>query len=518
MKRTGAILTTAALLLAASALVPSAAAGASSITNPGFESSSASQTPANWTEAGTVAASYSEAGGRSGNYRLSHWSASAYTVETTQTLTGLAATSYTLKVWVRSGGGQTSASIGLKNCGATNQLSSIPTTPGTAWFQMSVTTTVSGGNCTISLYSSAPAGSWINFDDLTFAAGAGSAISIRGGDVSALKKNEDHGGLYYSAGGTQGDALAILKNAGMNYGRLKVWVNPADGYNNKARVLTMAARIKARGMKLLVDFHYSDAWADPGKQNKPAAWAGYNATQLRTAVYNHTYDVLNALKAQGTTADMVQIGNELNGGMLWPDGQSTTANWGNLAALLNSGINAAKAVSSSTKIMLHLAEGGNNTLFRWWFDQAVAYSVPFDVIGASYYGYWHGSLAGLQTNLNDMAARYGKPVVVVETAYGFTTAQDDTFTNIFTASHASTAGYDATPLGQAQNLRAVFEVVKAVPNGRGMGVFYWEPSWTAVAGSGWDPANPAAGNEWENQALFDYNSRALPGMLVLGQA
>ncbi|MGH3389966.1 MAG: glycosyl hydrolase 53 family protein, partial [Actinomadura sp.] len=180
-------------------------------------------------------------------------------------------------------------------------------------------------------------------------------LPIRGGDISSLKKGEDHGAVYLDASGRRRDAIKILKSSGMNYARLRVWVNPADGYNNKARVLEMARRIKANGMKLLIDFHYSDSWADPGKQNKPAAWASLDLAGLEQAVYDHTFDVLSGLKAQGTTADMVQIGNEINGGMLWPDGHID--NWDNLAALLTSGAHAVKDVSKSTRVMLHRAEG-----------------------------------------------------------------------------------------------------------------------------------------------------------------
>ncbi|BCB82260.1 hypothetical protein GCM10022251_46850 [Phytohabitans flavus] len=493
------------VLLAALLLIPAAPAwAASTLTNTGFESGLTG-----WTGNG-----YTESGGRSG-LRLTHWASAAYRWETTQTLTGLSNGSYTARVWTRSGGGQNAAYLALKNCGGAEQRAPVPVSDG--WTQISVTTTVSNGQCTVSLFSDANAGNWASFDDASFAAGStGGTIQIRGVDVSTLKKSEDRGGVYRDGGGTQRDALAILRGSGANYGRLKVWVNPADGYNNKARVLTMASRIKGQGMKLLVDFHYSDSWADPGKQNKPAAWASLPFSALRQAVYDHTYDVLNALKAQGTAADMVQVGNEINDGMLWPDGRSN--NWANLASLLTAGSNAVKAVNSSTQVMLHLAEGGNNSQHRWWFDQAVSRGVPFDVIGVSHYIYWHGSIASLQTNINDLASRYGKPVVVAETAYGFTLAQDDSEPNIFNSSLQQTGGYPATAQGQADALRAVINAVKAVPNGRGLGVFYWEPTWTAVSGNGWDPTNPSSGNGWENQALFDYSDRALPGLSVLGTA
>ncbi|GAA1805323.1 glycosyl hydrolase 53 family protein [Luedemannella flava] len=513
----GAALATAATVLVAAPW----ATAASTLTNPGFDSNGASQTPTGWSESGTVAASKSEYGGRNGGYHLAHWASAAYTVETTQTLTGLTAGTYTMTAWTRSSGGQGASYISLRNCGSSEVMVYIPTSTS-SWTQISGSINVtSAGNCTVVIRSRANANNWINVDDVTFTrsgstGGGSSTISIRGVDLSALKKNEDKGALYYDANGNRGDAITILRNGGANYARLKVWVNPADGYNNKARVLTMASRIKAAGMKLLVDFHYSDSWADPGHQTKPAAWSGYSFAQLRDAVYNHTYDVLNALRNQGTTADMVQVGNELNAGMLLPDG--TSQNFYNLGQLLKSGINAVKAVNTGTRVMLHLAEGGNNSLFRWWFDGVVGQGVQFDVIGASYYPYWHGSLSGLQANLNDMATRYNKDVVVVETAYGFTTAQKDAHENIFNSSLASAGGFPASAQGQVDELKAVYNVVRNVPNNRGLGVFYWEPAWTAVAGNGWDPTNPNSGNAWENQAMFDYNSRALPVVAVLGTA
>jgi arabinogalactan endo-1,4-beta-galactosidase len=513
-------LSVAAAVLVAAALFPApvAAQTAPTVTNPGFESGAA-QTPSGWSESGQVSASYAEAGGRTGARRLAHWASSAYQVQTFQQLGNVPAGTATLRIWVRSSGGQRSAYLALRNCGANPEpRTPIPQTSTTAWTQLSVTAAVTGGSCTIVLQSDANAGNWINFDDVELVmSGSGSAqrVQIKGGDVSTLAKNEAFGGAYFDAAGNRRDPLQLLRDSGMNYARLKVWVNPADGYNNKARVLAMAQRIKALGMGLVIDFHYSDSWADPGQQNKPAAWQNLSFSQLRDAVYNHTFDVLNSLRAQGTTADIAQIGNEINGGMLWPDG--STSNWNNLAQLLAAGANAAKAVSGSTRVMLHLAEGGNNSQHRWWFDNAVSRGVPFDLIGVSHYIYWHGSLASLQANLNDLAARYGRPVAVMETAYGFTLAQDDSTSNIFNSSLQQAAGYPATPAGQAEAFRDVFEVVAAVPNGRGLGAFYWEPTWTAVPGAGWDPTDPSSGNGWENQALFNYQDRALPAIAVFGE-
>ena len=342
------------------------------------------------------------------------------------------------------------------------------------------------------------------------------APGFHGADISQLAKNEAHGAIYRDAAGRRRDPVRILADSGVDAARLKVWVNPADGFSDKAHVLAMAKRVKAAGMSLLVDFHYSDSWADPGKQNKPAAWANLSFEQLKHAVYDHTFDVLASLRAQRTPAELAQVGNEINGGMLWPDGRWD--NWDGLAALLIAGSTAVKAASPGTRVMLHLAEGGNNGAHRWWFDNAVQRGVPFDVIGVSHYVYWHGPLVSLQANLNDLSVRYDKDVMVAETAYGFTTEENDAEANIFTAALAEIGGYPASPQGQALAVRDIIDVVAAVPNGRGRGVYYWEPTWTAVAGAGWDPADPTSGDGWENQALFDYANRALPGLKVLGGA
>lgn len=340
-------------------------------------------------------------------------------------------------------------------------------------------------------------------------AGNEPVLSIRGADISSLKKSEDFGGIYRDERGAAGDALAILRDHGLNYARLRVWLNSPDGYHGQAQLLEMAARLKAAGIRLLVDFHFSDSWADPGKQFKPAAWANLDFDGLQQAVYEHTCDVCSALVRQGTPADMVQIGNEINHGMLWPDGKNE-AGFDRLAALLKAGIRAARNCSPGTKVMLHLAEGGNNPLFRGWFDAVTALGVEFDLIGASYYPYWHGSLADLRQNLNDVAARYGKDIVVVETAFPFTPADADGTENVMLFD--AWEGYPASPEGQKRMLADIMDVIRAVPDGRGLGFFWWDATWTAVPGNGWDPANPALGNNWENQALFDFDGRPLPAL------
>jgi arabinogalactan endo-1,4-beta-galactosidase len=296
---------------------------------------------------------------------------------------------------------------------------------------------------------------------------------VKGGDVGWLQQMDATGYQFYDSTGVQKDCLQILKDHGINTVRLRVWVNPSNdkisGHCSKKDVAGMAVRAKNMGMKIMIDFHYSDSWADPGKQNKPAAWASDSFTQLLTDLYNHTYQVLDTLKLIGVKPDWVQIGNEITGGMLWPDG--STSNWPQLGQLLNKGYDATKTVDSSIKVIIHLDQGNNNSRFRTFFDNAATYNVRYDIIGVSYYPYWLGTdytltINDLGTNLNDMVARYGKDVMVVEVGGDYTLVQNT---------------YDM--------LVAVMNKVHAVPNNKGLGVIYWEPegekSWSGYQLSCW---------------------------------
>ncbi|MEI7676728.1 MAG: arabinogalactan endo-1,4-beta-galactosidase [Bacteroidales bacterium] len=297
----------------------------------------------------------------------------------------------------------------------------------------------------------------------------------KGADISWLPQMEATGYKFYNDNGVQEDCFKILKDHGINSIRLRTWVNPSnsktDGHCSKAETVAMAVRAQQWGMRVMIDFHYSDTWADPSKQVKPAAWATHSFSQLLTDVYDYTADVMTALKTAGVTPDWVQVGNETPTGMLLPDG--STDNWPQLAQLINKGYDAIKAVSPTSKVILHVDQGSDNARFRWWFDAAKANGAKYDIIGMSYYPYWLsgnpdytlsiGSLAG---NLNDMASRYGKEVMVVEVGGEDTKVQNT---------------YDM--------LVAVQQKVRAVPNNKGLGAFYWEPegarSWSGYALSAW---------------------------------
>jgi arabinogalactan endo-1,4-beta-galactosidase len=339
-----------------------------------------------------------------------------------------------------------------------------------------------------------------------------SSLSMLGADVSSLQRAEDLGQKYFYANGSQGDPLQILKSNGVNYIRLRIWNNPKSGYNNETKVLQYAKTVKADGFKLLIDFHYSDTWADPGHQTEPAAWAGHSISQLQTDVYNYTNGVCNALKAQGTTPDSVQIGNEINDGMLWPTGQINNNNFTNVGLLLKSGYNAIKACNSGTQVIIHIANGGMDSQARWFFDGIKAQGVNWDITGLSYYSMWSGTMSGMTSTVSDMRSRYGKPVVIAETAYPFTLDNADFETNSINSSSQLTSGYPATWTGQYNNFRDVLAAARA---GGAIGVFYWEPTWVATPGNGWDPTNiSGSGDGWDNMALFNWTGNANPALAL----
>ncbi|HVV54810.1 MAG TPA: glycosyl hydrolase 53 family protein [Mucilaginibacter sp.] len=270
---------------------------------------------------------------------------------------------------------------------------------------------------------------------------------ILGADISFLPELESRG-IKFTDNGMPDDAIDILKKHGFNYIRLRIFVDPSEpkgyspskGFCDLVHTEAMAKRIKAAGMGFLLDFHYSDTWADPGKQFKPAAWVGEDFPALKQSVYEYTKSVMQALKDQGTTPDMVQVGNEINHGMIWPDGAIN--NLDSLAQLIYSGIKGVKAVSPHTAIMLHIALGGQNTESRFFLDNMAARKVPFDVIGLSYYPKWHGTLADLRNNMYDLAKRYPQQVMVAEYTY---------------------------------LKKEVNDIAFNVPDGKALGTFIWEP-------------------------------------------
>jgi len=332
-------------------------------------------------------------------------------------------------------------------------------------------------------------------------------LNIRGADVSSLQRALELGQKYYDANGIEQNPLDILQSIGVNYIRLRVWVNPASGYNNLSKVVEFAPQLKSRGLKLLIDLHYSDAWADPANQFPPAAWKGHDLDQLKVDVYDHTLEVCSALKAAGAVPDMIQVGNEITPGMLWDVGRINHDNFENVSALIKEGYNAVKACDPSILVMLHTDRGGDNAAARWWYDGVQAQGVNWDVTGLSYYCYWHGTIPAMQSNLADIKVRYNKPVILVETAYTFSPQNGDSEGNVI-SDDVPCAGYPASLTGQANFFNAV---KTAVRNAGGEGVFWWEPAWVGTKGNGWNPADiNNTGSGWDNQAVFDFNFKLNP--------
>lgn len=306
---------------------------------------------------------------------------------------------------------------------------------------------------------------------------------LAGADMSHLAFFEDRGIVYRQQGQVR-DALAILTNSGLNCVRLRLFTSsaaqaqadPYNSINNLSYVLPLAVRVKNAGLKLLLDFHYSDTWADPAKQTKPNAWTNLNFTQLKAELRSYNSNVIATLTAAGARPDYVQVGNEITPGLLWDTGRvngsfDTPTQWAQLAQLLTSAVQGIQdaAGNQMPKVIIHIDRGGDWTATRWYFDNLEAQQVPFDIIGESYYPWWHGSPAALATCLTNAAARYGRPLMVMETAFPRSNS-----TNIF--------DIPASTNGQVQFVVELAKIVHNVPGGLGTGVFWWGTEYQALFG------------------------------------
>lgn len=311
-----------------------------------------------------------------------------------------------------------------------------------------------------------------------------------GADLSFLKQAETNGAVFKDRGVAK-PGLQIFRDHGYNWVRLRLFHSPTRLPNNLAYTIASARDAKKLGFKFLLDIHYSDTWADPQKQTIPRAWEGKSHPELVQAVFEYTRDSVAAFRDAGALPDMVQIGNEITPGLLWPDGK-LPEHWENFADLLKAGIRgvgAGRGTNARPRIMIHIDRGGDWRATKWFFDQLNSYGVQYDVIGQSYYPWWHGSLQDLRTNLNFMATNYQKDIIVVETAYCWRPAE-----------YRDRPGpFPESPEGQRDFLGEVNRIVLATPEHRGIGVFWWEP---AVTG------------RLSERGFFDDAGNALPVMNV----
>ncbi len=348
-----------------------------------------------------------------------------------------------------------------------------------------------------------------------------------GADLSYVNQILDHNGVYKDQGVVK-DPYKIFHDRGTDIVRLRLWHDPQwtktvynpEGdqmYNDLYDVEKAIAGSKAQGMEVLLDFHYSDVWADPGKQEIPAAWANIiDINVLEDSIYNYTFQTLNYLNNKGLMPEFVQIGNETNCGMMYhgaassefPAPNGCDGNWGYLRGVINSAIQAVRDVEAlsdvDTKIILHIADPVN---VAWWFDNLKAGGVvtDFDIIGFSYYPLWHDEIpiSELSQQVATFKEKYEKDIMILEIAYAWTTAANDQYGNIF-GSQTPVSGYPFTKEGQ---LNLMKDVTQALIDGGGIGIFYWEPAWiTSDMKDLW-----GTGSAWENCALFDYEGNAHQG-------
>jgi arabinogalactan endo-1,4-beta-galactosidase len=325
----------------------------------------------------------------------------------------------------------------------------------------------------------------------------------RGGDISMIPRFEELGGQY-KIDGQVIDPIHIMMNYGMNIFRVRLFVVPDGAWDGAiqdlAYVEALGQRIKDAGALFLLDIHYSDTWADPGHQDKPAAWADLSFSELEAQVETYSSNVIATLKAAGCLPDIVQVGNEITGGFLWPEGkiyEPGTNRWEEFTTLLKAGIEGVQQPLSENEdigIMVHIDRGGDLWSVTNFYHHLEDYNVEYDIIGLSYYPWWHGNLAALQNTLTTAANTFGKEIVVVETAFAWKNGTYD---------YASTQ-WDVSPQGQRQFLKDVMQTVRNVPNGLGKGVVWWYP----------EAVNDVPIGVWENGAngLFDDSWNALPAL------
>ena len=340
-----------------------------------------------------------------------------------------------------------------------------------------------------------------------------------GADLS-FTPQELAAGATFSYDGRPGTPVSIMREAGANYVRMRLWVNPPPGYSDLAADLALARQVHAAGMKIYLDIMYSDFWADPTQQNIPAAWQGQDLAQLTATVRSYTQQVISAFAQQGTPVDLVSIGNEIRNGILWPVGEincTSCGGWDNLAQLLNAGVAGARAgnpAGHQLLVMMHYDQGGNNTLSSAFYSQLVAHDVPFDVIGLSYYPFFHGPISAMRANVDELATQFRKPIVIAETQYPWTLANgnnpagDSTGDFVWQTSQLS-PGYPASPGGQLSFVTDELSILAQVPDGLGAGLFYWAPDW--IPGVPWEPG-AGIGSPNVNLTLFDFGGAALPSI------
>lgn len=316
--------------------------------------------------------------------------------------------------------------------------------------------------------------------------------TLRGVDISFLPEIRTSNFVAKNENGIAEDMLYTLRTAGVNIFRLRIWVHPANQHSGLEEVKTLSKEIKNTGAKVWLTVHYSDTWADPGNQQKPARWASANFDQLKDSVYQYTKKIM-----QEINPDYIQIGNEINNGFLWPDGSYSLQ--ASMKLLLKEGIKAVRENSTQTKIMIHYAGHAEAMSFYSSIN-----NLDYDIIALSYYPKWHGKdLDSLANNLKALSSNFNKEIILAETSYPFTFGWNDWTNNVVGSEEEIIDTYAASPEGQKAYLQKIRSILESTP--KGIGFCYWGAEWVSFKGN---TANN--GSSYENQAFWDFEGKALP--------
>jgi arabinogalactan endo-1,4-beta-galactosidase len=483
----------------------------------------------NWQNSGNTGAASLESGGAfSGTYYLQQSNSNPYQVQTFQLVTNLPDGYYKLTAMVENSGGQSWCYIS-----GNDKITSLPIS--SQWTNTIVRGIyVTNGQCLISICSDDPiGGNWCRVDFIQLIKDDIPYNLLKGGDISELTYVEQGGGKFYETNGVQEDCLQILQNHGWNFVRLRLYNNPGNpnwypskllppGIQSPTNILALAARAKARGMKIELTINYSDYWADEATQYKPHGWEGLSQSGLISAVSAFTRNIMTQMANQGTPPDYVSLGNQIDYGILLenstpagspPNPTSTnapvngsTTNFAFLAQLLNAGYAAVKSISPSTQVIIHSA---NLAASEYFFSQCVTNGVHWDVTGCSFYPYWSGLTAEQARDQINQLIYWGsnKPVLIMETGCDWSTNCCDGYTGQL--ANNGPEPFPSTSLGQKEFLLNCFNAIKMVNNGACIGDLYWDPIFICVPGEGWELGQR---NVVDNTTLFDFGGHVLPSL------
>ncbi|MEV6003867.1 glycosyl hydrolase 53 family protein [Streptomyces griseomycini] len=523
-KRTAIAIAAGLVLPAATLASASASANAGDpnlLANPGFESGLTG-----WSNIGTNNSAYSQSTStRSGQTALGHGKKGQWSVNTVQTLTGLSKGTYTLSAWIKNDG-VTSAGLQAYSCGDSSQSLDLP--KSAQWTRVTLSVSVLSPSCTVGIWSNSQQGR-LYADDFSFTRvtpGSGGAMAV-GGDITYRRMNAAAGAQYADSAGNKKDVLDVLAPEGFNLARIRVYNKPGafvtvdgeryqlqPGWQDINDAVANAKDAKARGMQVLLSFHYSDFWTNPALQIRPEDWAGFSQSQLEQAIYDFTAASVQKMKNAGVTPEYVSIGNEINNALADVDRWTTPAQY---FALLQSASKAVKDTSPTSKTVIHLTTPERD-LYQGWINDAKTYGLDYDIMGVSLYPFWTDmSIASLANFASWVGSASGKPVMAMETGYPFTLepngASETTLIEKNTLDPDGPENYGATPEGQ---LRWTQEFFRAMHNtGKVVGISYWDPIAIDFA-DGADPNGWVVGgdNEVEDTSFFDYNQthKALPSL------